>query len=224
LSAALPGISASLVTALHVDISLASLTDNEVTVNFTVFNPLDTQIQITNIQGTGTLQGTTWAQFSFQFDDFVIPAGSSVDSGPVPNVLLTQGVIASTAIIPFGVLNVAVAQTVIIGDGGYTIPWLQYQQDNVPTTYALDILGLLELPVGGDSSALKKTVESISSSLLDPTPTSSMSKVASSSAPITATVQSTVTPKPSIAAQDQNPAESPAAPALPTVVAAPVVA
>ena len=83
--------------------------------------------------------GQTFAQFSQGFDSFVVPPGQTVNSGVFPNVLLSQGAIASLAIIPLGVLDVQAGATVLVGDGGYQIPFLQLQQTNVPTQYDLDL-------------------------------------------------------------------------------------
>jgi len=89
------------------------------------------------VQSDGKLDGETFAHFDFAFDNFVIPPFSKVNSGPVPNVLLTQGATASLGIIPRGVLDIFAAQTVTIGEDGYEIPWLQVVQPQVPTSYTI---------------------------------------------------------------------------------------
>ncbi len=78
------------------------------------------------------------------------PRDKTVNSGVFPNVLLTQGAIASLAIIPLGVLDVQAGATVLVGDGGYQIPFLQLQQTNVPTQYDLDLLLSPELLVNAN--------------------------------------------------------------------------
>jgi len=72
----------------------------------TVQNPLIFDVQLKSITSTAGLNGTTYAEFSHTFDDFTIPALSTANSGTIPDVLLTQGAVASLVIIPFGVLDV----------------------------------------------------------------------------------------------------------------------
>lgn len=97
------------------------------------------------VQSDGTLNGLTWAQFGQAFSNFVVPAGQTVNSGPFPNVLLTQGAIPSLDIIPFGILDISAGSTVRVGGaGGYQVPWLKIEQKAVPTSYDL-VLGLAAL-------------------------------------------------------------------------------
>ncbi|KIJ47322.1 hypothetical protein M422DRAFT_83266, partial [Sphaerobolus stellatus SS14] len=105
-----------------------------------VFNPTNAPLIIKHVQSNGMVNGTTFAFFTQDFDNFVIPSLQTVNSGDVPNVLLTQGIVASLAIVPLGVLDIGAAQTVlyvqiVVGEGGYEIPWLQVFQPNVPTQY-----------------------------------------------------------------------------------------
>lgn len=97
------------------------------------------------VQSDGTLNGLTWAQFGQAFSNFVVPAGQTVNSGPFPNVLLTQGAIPSLDIIPLGILDISAASTIRVGGaGGYQVPWLKIEQKAVPTSYDL-VLGLAAL-------------------------------------------------------------------------------
>lgn len=132
----------SLIKHINVDITLDTLITNLVTINVDIFNPLDAELRILFIQDDAKVDGTTFAHFDHQFEDFVIPPGQTVNSGPIDNVLLVQGAIASLGIIPLGKLDTFNAVTAQIGEGGYTIPWLQLMQMGVPTTYNLDILGI----------------------------------------------------------------------------------
>ncbi|KAE9401586.1 hypothetical protein BT96DRAFT_918717 [Gymnopus androsaceus JB14] len=136
LTTSLQGMGDSLINSVNVSITLDSLVTN-----FGIFNPLDTELIVLGIQSTGSLDGTVYAQFTTTFDsgDYVIPPGETVVSPTIENVLLVQGAIASLAIIPDGILDVAAANTIQVGVGGYTLPWLQINQSSVPTTYNLDL-------------------------------------------------------------------------------------
>lgn len=126
----------NIITSAHVVITLDSLVTNLVSVEFQVKNPLDTDMVIEFVQADSGLDGITYAFFRQSFDGFVIPAGQTVGSGLFPNVLLTQGAVASLDIIPRGILDISAANTVRIGGtGGYQIPWLKLEQKSVPTTY-----------------------------------------------------------------------------------------
>ena len=85
------------------------------------------------------MNGEIFAHFDQAFDNFVVPAHGSANSGTFGNVLLTQGALASLGIIPLGELDIAAALTVEIGVGGYSIPWLKLSQPHVPTTYSLSL-------------------------------------------------------------------------------------
>jgi len=137
LSSSLTGNGVTLITQVNVFITLESLITNLVTINFDVVNPTAAPLVIKFVQSDGKLDGETFAHFDFAFDSFVIPPFSKVNSGPVPNVLLTQGATASLGIIPRGVLDIFAAQTVTIGEDGYEIPWLQVVQPQVPTSYTI---------------------------------------------------------------------------------------
>ncbi|KAJ4494066.1 hypothetical protein C8J55DRAFT_533507 [Lentinula edodes] len=133
-----------------------------------IFNPTDAELQVLAIQSTGSIDGTVYAQFSTTFDSYLIPAGQTVNSGEINNVLLTQGAIASLGIIGEN-LDVAAANTIQVGVGGYTLPWLKINQLNVPTTYTLDVAGLT---LGQLKSQAEQNASSISSSAVGSEPTS----------------------------------------------------
>lgn len=140
-----------IIVSAHVVITLDSLVTNLVSVEFQVHNPLDAEMVIEFVQSDSGVNGLTYASFGQSFDSFVIPPGATVGSGLFPNVLLTQGAIASLDIIPLGFLDIHAANTIRIGGpNGYQIPWLQLVQNGVPTTYdlSLDALGA-NLPLSG---------------------------------------------------------------------------
>jgi hypothetical protein len=142
-------------------------------------NPLDTDLVVEFVQSNSGEFNETFAFFAEPIENFVIPAHGTANSGPINNVLLTQGAIASLAIIPDEKLDIQAAATVQVGQGGYTIPWLQLVQFSVPTTYTLD-LGL---------AAMKQKAISISASA------SASSASASASVSAVASVKDTTSAK-----------------------------
>lgn len=141
LSTNIPGLNhPQIITHTHVVITLDSLTTNLVTVDFDVQNPLETDMVIEFTQAEAKVDGTTYAFIIHAFDNFVIPPGQTVNSGPIENVPLTQGALASLDIIPLGMLDISAANTIRIGGpNGYQIPWLQLNQPGVPTSYDLSL-------------------------------------------------------------------------------------
>jgi hypothetical protein len=142
------------------------LVDNLVTVNFDLHNPLDATMKVLFVQNDAGVNGQIFSHFDQAFDSFVVGPGQTVNSGDIPNVLLTQGAIATLAIVG-DPLDLASAVTVQIGDGGYTIPWLQLKQSSVPTSYDLD-LGGLTLQIAGSklSSGQMSQIKGMVSSML----------------------------------------------------------
>ncbi|KAF8626824.1 hypothetical protein AX15_004657 [Amanita polypyramis BW_CC] len=132
----------NIITHINVYVTPETLLTNHVSIDFDLNNPLDTEMVIEFIQSDAGVNGQTYAQFSQTFSNFVVPAGATVNSGTISNVLLTQGALDSLAIIPLGYLDIAAANTVRIGTTtGYQIPWLQIRQIHVPTTYSVQLLG-----------------------------------------------------------------------------------
>ena len=122
-----------LVTHVNAFITLDTLFDNMITIDFDVSrvvrsshtyaesstlymlqiaNPLDTDMEITFTQVDSGVNGETYAHFDQAFDSFVIPAHSTANSGTVKNVLLVKGALASLGIIPLEVLDVFSTATV----------------------------------------------------------------------------------------------------------------
>lgn len=89
------GIGALLIKVVHTTITLETLITDEVTVNFDVENPLDTDMRVAYLQVDSGLDGTIYAQFTYQFDNFLIPAHTIRNSGEVPHVKLPQGALGA---------------------------------------------------------------------------------------------------------------------------------
>ncbi|KAI0631497.1 hypothetical protein C8Q77DRAFT_1218963 [Trametes polyzona] len=100
------------VTHINAFITLDTLVDNLITIDFDIANPLDTDMEITFTQVDSGLDNVTYAHFEQAFDSFVVPAKGTANSGTVKNVLLTKGALASLGIIPVGKLDVFNAATV----------------------------------------------------------------------------------------------------------------
>jgi hypothetical protein len=94
-----------------------------------------------------------------------------VNSGTFPNVVLTQGALASLDIIPLGYMDVQTVATTRMAVNGYQIPWLHVNQMHVTTDYNLGLLSL------GDLSSAAQAIAASSA------PSSSTSKAPSSSSP-----------------------------------------
>ncbi|KAJ7716738.1 hypothetical protein DFH07DRAFT_349612 [Mycena maculata] len=144
----------NLITQVNVFITLETLVDNLVSINFDMQNPLDTDLVVSFVQSNSGVDNQTYAFFSSAIEGFVVPAGGTANSGTIENVLLTQGALAALAIIPDEYLDIQAAATVQVGQGGYTIPWLQLVQFTVPTTYSLDLT----------DSVMQSAVQSLSAS------------------------------------------------------------
>lgn len=94
------GLNHQLITHINVFITVESLITGFVSIDIDIDNPLDTDLTILFLQSDSGVGGTTFAQVDFAFDPaFVIPAHTTVNSGNIPNVNLTQGIIASLGII-----------------------------------------------------------------------------------------------------------------------------
>ncbi|KAI9445657.1 hypothetical protein F5148DRAFT_769468 [Russula earlei] len=129
-----------IITQINVYIPFSVIFDNLVFVDFDISNPLDTEIHVMFVQADARVNGETYAHFGQRFSNFAIPAKGTANSGKFGNVVLTNGTLRALAIIPSARLDVFCATTIMIGDDGYTIPWLRLTQPNVLTTY--DLAGL----------------------------------------------------------------------------------
>ncbi|KAG6854052.1 hypothetical protein C0991_011030 [Blastosporella zonata] len=208
------------ITHITVTITLETLVDNLVSVNFDVHNPLGTDLVLEFVQSNSGVDGTTYAFFGQAFDSFIVPPGQTVNSGDFPNVLLTQGAFASLDIIPLGVLDVSAATTLRVGgQDGYLVPWLILDQTGVPTTYNLALT----------EAAMMAKAKSISaSSSSSATATSSTEAEGSATATATeasATGQSTSTFAPAVSSSAASgsgtkSSSAPAAESEPTVTQA----
>ncbi|KAJ7469009.1 hypothetical protein FB451DRAFT_1255536 [Mycena latifolia] len=134
-----------LVTNIEVLITLESLEDNLVTVNFEAQNPLLFELTLDSVSTSAGLNGTEFASFQHTFArPVVVPPLHQANSGNITDVLLTQGATASLAIIPFGVLDllnvdINVRAGSIFGIGGVPLAITGLKQSSVPTTYNLDL-------------------------------------------------------------------------------------
>ncbi|KZT27986.1 hypothetical protein NEOLEDRAFT_1129882 [Neolentinus lepideus HHB14362 ss-1] len=138
ISTSLPCMNAPpIITHINVYITLTTLFDNKVNIDFDVHNPLDTPLVIDFAQVDSGVNGEIYAHFDQAFDSFVVPPGGTTNSGTFGNVVLVKGAIASLDIIPLGRLDVFSVATALVGEGGYKIPWLHLTQHNVPTDYSL---------------------------------------------------------------------------------------
>ncbi|TFK44582.1 hypothetical protein BDQ12DRAFT_661303 [Crucibulum laeve] len=216
-----------LITHVHVVITLDSLVTNLVSVDFDVHNPLDADLVLEFVQSDAGVNGEVFAQFSQPFSSFVVPPGQTVNSGLFDNVLLTQGAIASLDIIPLGVLDIAAASTVRIGQGGYQIPWLKLQQQNVPTAYDLS-LGFAALKqkakeLNATNSAVSSTTSK--SAVVSASASASEEPSGSFSAPQSSTAaeasERPVAASPSVASSPKATSESPKETPSPAQAAAP---
>ncbi|KAJ3788523.1 hypothetical protein GGU10DRAFT_346085 [Lentinula aff. detonsa] len=129
-----------LVQNISAIITLESLTDNLIDINFTAKNPLIIELTLDKVSSLAGVNNTVYASFDHTFDPPVVvrPLGTA-NSGTIDNVLLVQGAINSLNIIPLGELdlldvNVSVRAATIDGFGGIPIPIDGLKQSDVPTT------------------------------------------------------------------------------------------
>lgn len=134
-----------LVKDVGVFITLDSLTNNIVSSNFTAKNPLPFELSIDRVVTSAGINGTEYAKFDQSFSKaIVVPPLGTKNSGKFGNVLLTQGIDASLAIVPLGYLDllnidVYVRAGTIFGALGIPITIAGVHQSNVPTSYTLDL-------------------------------------------------------------------------------------
>ncbi|KAJ7508318.1 hypothetical protein B0H11DRAFT_1964339 [Mycena galericulata] len=114
-------------------------------INATITNPLIFELTIDSVSSIAGVNGTKYATFSYTFPKpVIVPALGTANSGEIPNVLLTQGAIASLNIISLGYLdlfnvNVNVRAPTIEGKLGIPLSIKGLHQKNVPTTYDLHL-------------------------------------------------------------------------------------
>ncbi|KAJ7768850.1 hypothetical protein B0H16DRAFT_1452776 [Mycena metata] len=89
-----------------IEVTLTSLSALQLSISFEAQNPLLFELTLDRVTTSAGLNGTTYASFDHSFSKpVVVPPLGKANSGNVTNVPLTQGVDASLAIIPFGVLD-----------------------------------------------------------------------------------------------------------------------
>lgn len=215
LSTSLNGLNhPAFITHIAVTITLDTLVTDLVSVNFDVHNPLDADLVIEFVQSDSGVNGVTYAQFSQPFSSFIIPPGQTVNSGDFPNVLLTQGAIASLDIIPLQRLDVSAKTTLRVGQGGYQIPWLPLEQKDVPTEYNL-ALGLAKLKQKAkQGNTTSSAVESSTSATQEASTTGTLA----ASAPLASPKSSADASPQSNAPAPESQSQSDAFPALETAL------
>ncbi|KAJ7511661.1 hypothetical protein B0H11DRAFT_2268712 [Mycena galericulata] len=130
---------------INATITLDTLTTNLLSINFEAQNPLIFELTIDSVSSIAGVNGTKYATFSYTFPKpVIVPALGTANSGEIPNVLLTQGAIASLNIISLGYLdllnvNVNVRALTIEGKLGIPLSIKGLHQKNVPTTYDLHL-------------------------------------------------------------------------------------
>ncbi|TDL25981.1 hypothetical protein BD410DRAFT_895443 [Rickenella mellea] len=190
LAATLPGLNfPNIISHIGVTITLDSFDDNLVIIDFDVSNPLDTPLKIDYVQSDASSDGIVYASFAHNFDNFVIPAKGTANSGQIPNVFLIQGIDASLNIVGLP-LDIAAGQTVEIGVGGYTVPFMKLQQTGVPTDYTFSLDTAFRQNHNTTSSSASKSSTSSSSS----TATTSNADKTTSTIPTTSSIQTTPSP------------------------------
>ncbi|KAH8824554.1 hypothetical protein DL96DRAFT_1712811 [Flagelloscypha sp. PMI_526] len=133
------------ITQINTTITLDTLVTNLVSVNFDLKNDLLFELTIDSISSKAGINGTVYADFNYTFPKpIVVPALGKANSGQIPDVLLTQGAIASLDIIPLGYLDVIEADVnvralTINGKLGIPIPIEGLKQDNVKANYEISL-------------------------------------------------------------------------------------
>ncbi|KAK1225336.1 hypothetical protein PQX77_011754 [Marasmius sp. AFHP31] len=130
---------------IHIVITLDSLVTDIVKADFVATNPTDQEITLEQFTGTAGVNETTYMAFNHTFSQpLVIPAAGDAASEVIPDVLLTQGAIASLDIIPLGILDLldatlAIRTGSVAGQGGEPGSINGLKQSGIPTTYDLDL-------------------------------------------------------------------------------------
>ena len=125
----------NLIATIQVLIPLDVLETNMVSGGVDIHNPVDVDMVIEFVQAEGRVNGQVYAFFAHSFDGgFLVPGRQTVNSGMFNDVNLTQGVLPLLDLLPLETIDIDVAATVRIGQGGYQLPWLKLSQTNVPFT------------------------------------------------------------------------------------------
>ncbi|KAH7101303.1 hypothetical protein BKA62DRAFT_830342 [Auriculariales sp. MPI-PUGE-AT-0066] len=133
------------VTKVNTFITLATLDNNLVSLNFDVKNPLPIELTIDSISSKASVNGTVYVDFTHTFTPpLIVPILGTANSGNITNVLLVQGAIPSLDIIPLGYVDLPdtdakVRAATILGHLGIPIELDNLKQTNVTATYTLDL-------------------------------------------------------------------------------------
>lgn len=92
---------------------------------------------------------TSSATVEYTFDPvFVLPAAHATNdpdgqhtTQKIPHILLPRGLLASLDVLGQPLDAYLLIEARVGGDGGYTIPGLQYQEINIPATYSVSLFG-----------------------------------------------------------------------------------
>jgi len=122
-----------LIQFIDVFITTETLEDSQVSLDFQVQNPTIFDLKVVSISTTASRNGTTLARFTHNFNNFVVPALGSANSGSISNVTLTQGIIASLPFVSDPFLDTQSILNIIAGI--IPIPVLPYNQNSVTTNY-----------------------------------------------------------------------------------------
>ncbi|KAL0581501.1 hypothetical protein V5O48_000559 [Marasmius crinis-equi] len=108
-------------------------------------NPLEEEVTIESFTAQLGVNEMTYVQVNHTFDQpLVLPARGTANSGLIPDVLFTQGALATLDIIPEGSLDLLDASAVIrtgsvAGEGGEPSSIEDLTQDGIPTSYDLNL-------------------------------------------------------------------------------------
>ncbi|KAF9535628.1 hypothetical protein CPB83DRAFT_872460 [Crepidotus variabilis] len=138
-------IGLGLVTDLNAYITTQTLVDNKISIDVNLKSPLIIELTIDRIVSSAGLNGTIYSTFDHTFEKpVVLPPQKKVNTGRIPDVLLTQGALASLDIIQYGIMDlystdVYVRALTIDGNLGVPITIKGLKQLAVPANYTLEL-------------------------------------------------------------------------------------
>ncbi|KAH8824555.1 hypothetical protein DL96DRAFT_1818254 [Flagelloscypha sp. PMI_526] len=126
------------VTQINTEITLDSLVTDLVSINFDVKNDLPFELTIDRVVSKAGVEGTVYVEFDRTFPNpVVVPPSSRANSGWVPDVLFTQGALASLFLINLQYLDLIESDVYVRaltnnGTLGTPIPITGLTQEHVP--------------------------------------------------------------------------------------------
>ncbi|KAJ3974043.1 hypothetical protein EV361DRAFT_683380 [Lentinula raphanica] len=127
-------------------ITLESVLTNTMTFDFTAQNTLILEMSLDTVSCLAGVNNTVFASFSQTFNPaVVIPTLGTADSGPIDNVEMDLGILATLSIIPLEELdimdmNITVRLASIGGLGGIPLAFNGLIQSDVPTQWTVQTL------------------------------------------------------------------------------------